>query len=81
MTRDFVDLSIHLQDDMLSDPPAFAPKIQYFTHDDTFAPIGLFFPALKKEDLPDGEGWALEPVNLPRATARTCLRRTTSTAR
>ena len=39
MTRKFVDLSIYLENDVLSDPPAFAPKIQYFTHDNTFEQI------------------------------------------
>jgi hypothetical protein len=31
MPRRFVDLSIFLENDVVSDPPAFAPKIQYFT--------------------------------------------------
>ena len=56
MPRRFVDLSIYLENDVLSDPPAFAPKIQYFTHDNTFEQIAPFFPGLKREDLPDGEG-------------------------
>ena len=64
MPRRFVDLSIYLENDVLSDPPAFAPKIQYFTHDNTFEQIAPFFPGLKREDLPDGEGWAVELVQL-----------------
>jgi len=64
MPRRFVDLSIFLENDVLSDPPAFAPKIQYFTHDQTYEQIAPFFPGLKKEDLPDGEGWAVELVQL-----------------
>ena len=64
MPRKFVDLSIFLENDVLSDPPAFAPKIEYFTHENTFAQIAPFFPGLKKEDLPDGEGWAVETVSL-----------------
>jgi kynurenine formamidase len=64
MARKFVDLSIYLENDVLSDPPAFAPKIQYFTHEHTFEQIEPFFPGLKKEDLPDGEGWAVEMINL-----------------
>ena len=64
MPRKFVDLSIYLENDVLSDPPAFAPKIQYFTHDNTFEQIEPFFPGLKHEDLPDGEGWAVEMVQL-----------------
>jgi hypothetical protein len=64
MTRKFVDLSIFLENDVVSDPPAFAPKINYFTHENSFEQIAPFFPGLKKEDLPDGEGWAVETVQL-----------------
>ncbi len=64
MSRRFVDLSIYLENDVLSDPPAFAPKIQYFSHENTFSQIEPFFPGLKQQDLPDGEGWAVEMVQL-----------------
>jgi kynurenine formamidase len=64
MPRRFVDLSICLENDVLSDPPAFAPRIEYFSHANTFEQIAPFFPGLKKEDLPDGEGWAVELVHL-----------------
>ena len=58
MPRKFVDLSIYLENDVLSDPPSMVPKIQYFAHEHTYEQIAPFFPGLKKEDLPDGEGWA-----------------------
>lgn len=64
MPRQFVDLSIYLENDVLSDPPAFAPKIQYLTHENTTDQIASFFPGLQKGDLPDGEGWAVEFVQL-----------------
>ena len=64
MARTFVDLSIYLENDVLSDPPPFAPRIHYFRHDDTFEQIAPFFPGLGREDLPDGEGWAVETVQL-----------------
>ncbi|MDB4973363.1 MAG: cyclase [Myxococcaceae bacterium] len=64
MTRTFVDLSMYLENDVISDPPPFGPKIQYLKHSDTFAQIEPFFPGLKRDDLPDGEGWAIELVQL-----------------
>src|SRR6478736_889560 len=64
MPRRFVDLSIYLENDVISDPAPFGPKIQYHKHADTAGQIAGFFPGLKKEDLPDGQGWAVENVNL-----------------
>src|SRR5450755_867400 len=64
MTRRFVDLSIFLENDVASDPPGLEPKIQYFTHETSFEQIAPFFPGLKKDDLPDSEGWAVERVQL-----------------
>ncbi len=57
MPRKFVDLSISLENDVVSDSPAFDPKIDYLTHEDTIAKMTGFFPGLRKEDLPDGERW------------------------
>ena len=64
MPRRFVDLSIYLENDVISDPPPFGPKIQYHKHEETAGQIAGFFPGLKKEDLPDGQGWAVENINL-----------------
>jgi kynurenine formamidase len=64
MTRRIVDLSLYLENDVISDPPPFGPKIQYLKHSDTFAQIEPFFPGLAREDLPDGESWAIEVVQL-----------------
>src|ERR1700704_5525495 len=64
MKRRFVDLSIYLENDVISDPAPFGPKIQYHKHENTAGQIASFFPGLKKEDLPDGQGWAVETVNL-----------------
>ena len=56
MKRRFVDLSIYLENDVISDPAPFGPKIQYHKHENTAGQIAGFFPGLKKEDLPDGAG-------------------------
>lgn len=49
---------------MQSDPPGLAPQIAYFNHAQSFGQIAPFFPGLKPEDLPDGEGWAAERIQL-----------------
>jgi len=64
MPRRFVDLSMYLENDVISDPPPFGPRITYMKHEDTFTQIAPFFPGLKQEDLPDGQSWAVEAVQL-----------------
>jgi kynurenine formamidase len=64
MPRRIVDISIHLENDVISDPPPFAPKISYVDHQMSVAQMLAFFPGLAKADLPDGEAWAIEKVEL-----------------
>ena len=64
MPRRIVDLSIYLENEVISDPPPFGPKITYMDHQATFPQMAPFFPGLKKEDLPDGAAWAVEKVEL-----------------
>src|SRR5258706_9017491 len=64
MPRKIVDLSIYLENDVVSDPPPFGPKIEYMNHQSTFPQMAPFFPGLRKEDLPDGAAWAVEKVEL-----------------
>ncbi len=64
MTQTIIDLSIYLENDVISDPPAMRPEITYFNHRATPTQVTSFFPGLKPGDLPDGEGWAVEQVKL-----------------
>lgn len=64
MPRKFVDLSIYLENDIVSDPKPFSPKITYLDHETSVPQMLQFFPGLKKEDLPDGAAWAVEKVEL-----------------
>lgn len=60
----FIDLSIPITTKVVSDPPVMLPQIEYVTHETSWAQIALFFPGLEKDDLPDGEGWAVETLTL-----------------
>ena len=64
MARQFIDLSIYLENDVISDPPPFRPSIDYIDHKMSVPELAGFFPELKAEDLPDGEAWAIERINL-----------------
>lgn len=58
MTRRFVDLSILLENDVVTDPPFMRPKITYQTHAETIPELGHFFPGVTQEQTPDGAGFA-----------------------
>ncbi len=64
MFKKIVDLSIYLENDVISDPPAFAPRIHYINHQESFPRLAQFFPGLQPGDLPEGEAWAVEKVEL-----------------
>ena len=64
MARTIVDLSIYLENDVISDPPPYRPKIEYIDHTTSVPELIGFFPGLKPEDLPDGEAWAIERIEL-----------------
>lgn len=64
MARRIVDLSIFLENDVISDPEPFRPKIEYVDHKMSVPELAGFFPGLTSSDLPDGEAWALERVEL-----------------
>jgi kynurenine formamidase len=64
MSRRFVDLSIYLENDVMSDPPPLAPKITYQTHRDTMKEFNQLLPGTTPDDFPDGEAAAAEWVSL-----------------
>ena len=64
MTRRFIDISVALDADLVSDPPMMAPQVTYLGHDATADQVASFFPGLTKDQLPDGEGWAIEMLQI-----------------
>jgi len=64
VARTIVDLSMALENDIVSDPPGYGPRIEYLRHADTVKDVVEFFPGLTAEQLPDGEGWAIEWIRL-----------------
>jgi len=64
MTRRIVDLSIFIENEIISDPPGYQPKIDYIDHTTSVPELLGFFPGLEAKDLPDGEAWAIERVDL-----------------
>lgn len=62
--RDIVDLSVPLRAGIRSDPPGLEPEIDYLDHTQTRNDMLRFFPGAGVDDLPDGEGWAIEWVRM-----------------
>ena len=64
MARKIIDISIPLENDVIADPPGYGPKIKYEDHKQTAPEMLKFFPGLTANDLPNGEGWAIEWISL-----------------
>lgn len=64
MTRRIIDLSVALKAGIASDPPMMLPEIDYVDHRQSAPQVAALFPGLRPEQLPDGEGWAVENVRI-----------------
>ena len=64
MARRFVDISVPLEAGVASDPPIMLPQIDYLDHKMTAGQIAGFFPGLTVDDLPGGDGWAVEMLRI-----------------
>jgi len=64
LPRRMLDLSSPLDNETVLDPPIMRPKIEYRSNAENAPMLLSFFPGLRREDLPDGEGWAFELVQL-----------------
>ncbi|UWQ21801.1 cyclase family protein [Jannaschia sp. W003] len=64
MARRFIDLSVALDAEIVSDPPLIRPEIEYLGHGDTADQVAGFFPGLRRDQLPQGEGWAIERLRI-----------------
>jgi kynurenine formamidase len=64
MATRIIDLSVALEAGIASDPPGFEPKITYLDHKATAEQMASFFPGMKVEDFPGGEGWAVEKLEI-----------------
>lgn len=64
MARNIVDISVYLENDVVSDPPIYRPKIEYIDHRTSVPELLSFFPGLEQKDLPDEEAWAIEKIEL-----------------
>ncbi len=62
--RRIIDLSIAISNDVPADPAFQRPRIQYSTHHQTAETVASLFPGLAADDLPDGQGWAVEQLTL-----------------
>ena len=61
----FVDISAPIKQGAHADPPICAPNVSYVNHSAPPPPeLAALFPGLRLEDLPGGDLWALERVEM-----------------
>ena len=59
-----VDLSVPLMAGIASDPPGHLPSIEYIDHRRSAPDVVAAYPGMTTDQLPDGEGWAIEHIRL-----------------
>ncbi|MGI8714736.1 MAG: cyclase family protein [Solirubrobacteraceae bacterium] len=59
-----LDLSVPLANDVPADPPFQPVSIEYTGHAEGAQQIAAAFPGLAPEQLPEGQGWAVERVTI-----------------
>ena len=64
MTKRYIDLSVHIENNPHTDYPGGSPKVSYKVHTETGDDVAMFYPGFSKEQLPDAEGWAVESITL-----------------
>jgi kynurenine formamidase len=62
MAMRLIDLSVALKSGIASDPASMLPKIEYQDHRQGALEFASWFPGLKPEQLPSGEGAAMERI-------------------
>ena len=64
MPRRLIDISVALDASFVSDPEIMTPEVEYLSHDATAGQMASFFPGLRADQLPMGEGWAIERLRI-----------------
>ena len=64
MSRKFIDISVPLENTVPADPPPYRPNITYVDRQASVPQLLSIFPVLTRQELPDGEAWAIESVEL-----------------
>jgi kynurenine formamidase len=62
--RKIIDLSVPIMNGIISDPEQQLPEILYTNHREGAKQIASLFPGMKDDDLPSGEGWAVEDLKV-----------------
>ncbi|MFC1535018.1 cyclase family protein [Thermodesulfobacteriota bacterium] len=60
----YFDLSISIESGLPSDPPDLVPEIEYIDHLEGAERMMEYFPGIKKEQLPESLGWAVERITI-----------------